>query len=72
MSEGKHMFDAAMNKEKSNTDKVVEILNSFDNTGVTVFYDLDYRPPLLKRWLRVLAIAGFVAGIACLRARKRS
>lgn len=71
MTEGKHIFDAAMNKEKSNTDKVIEILNSFEPDSITVYYDADYHSPLHWRILRVVLIGGLVAGLASWLARRR-
>lgn len=71
MSKEKHFFDAAMNKDKSNTDKVIELMDSYDPESIVVFYDVDYRPALHWRILRVVAIASIVAGIASWLARKQ-
>ena len=71
MKEGKHMFDAAMNKDKSNTDKVIEILNAHNPESITVFYDVDYRPALRWRILRVALIGGLAAGMASWLAGRR-
>ena len=71
MTEAKHIFDAAMNKEKSNTDKVIEILNAHNPESIAVFYDVDYRPAKHWRVLRVLAIASIVAGLASWLAGRR-
>ncbi len=61
-------------REKDNAARIIEIMNSFDGvTGTTVFYDVDvdYRPALHWRVLRVALIGGLVAGLASWLARRR-